>query len=169
MLYTIHQRDCLLHLVSVKYFSLLSSFISSSSLTWQPVVFWPSASLLFPCLPTANPVLPYTDFLSSYTRSFTAALTCLSEKQGTHSCTRRWPSQSGGGWQAKEFLLQHNWVLHWSPSALFAISDLSQYWFSSISIKETGNKLFSQFPPRFLICWFLFHILIWPWILIPIV
>lgn len=103
-------------------FHFLLNMTASGFLTFS----LPFISMSSYCQPSTSQVL------SSYTISFTTALTCLSEKQGTHSCTRRWPSQTGEGWQAKEFFLQHNWVLQQSPRLFLQF----------LTFSSTGSQVF---------------------------
>lgn len=125
--------------------------------------FWPSTSLFFPCVPIASPLLPYTNFLF--------------QCQGLHACSCLYFTEARNlltlapgdnhpvveeDDRLKEFLFQHNWVL-WLQS---------QNLLQALTFSSTGSHLFSSrrleiifspsFPLRFLICWFLFHILILP-------
>lgn len=134
-----YQWDCLLHLITIKYFSLFVFLISFHILL----------------------------NMTASTRSFTATLVFQRSKELTLVQGNDFPRVEKDD-RPKNFFSSITQVLQQSPSAVSAISDLFQYWFSSISVKVSGNKHFSQFPPRFLICWFLFHILIWPWIHFPI-
>lgn len=144
-------RDCLLHLVFTKCFSLLRSLsflflinmMASGFLTFNlPFV---SMSSYFPTQTCSSPAPSLLLLLVLHWSKELTLVPGANHPIGKEDARPKNSSSSTSG------------VYGCSPSTVSAASSLSQYWFSLSS-----RRVEMIFPPSFLICWFLFHVLILP-------
>lgn len=155
----------LFDIYQILLFAFLISFCFLLNLTASG--FWPSAFLFFPCLPTANPVL-HRFCLPIPDPSRLLLLVFQRSKELTLVPGDDLPR-----------VQKHDRPKNFSSSVTEFYNRVPVLFLQFLTFSSTGSQVFllralemsffPQFPPRFLICQFLFHILIWPWIHIPIV